>query len=151
MLRGVRLAVDPGKARIGVARSDPDGLLAVPVETVPRDAAGDAHILRLGEIVAEYEALVVYVGYPRNLRGESTPATEDALTVARALAAAVPAPVRLLDERFTTVVAASQFRAVGKSASRSRAQIDQAAAVILLQDALDRERATGHVVGEELP
>lgn len=150
MRRGVRFAVDVGKARIGVARSDPDGLLAVPVETVKRDLEGDTHVRRLAELVEEYAVMEVIVGHPLNLRGESTPSTEDAIGVARALAAAVPAPVRLLDERLTTVSAAKQFRASGKQASRSRDRIDQAAAVVLLQDALDRERASGMPPGTEL-
>lgn len=150
MRRGVRFAVDVGKARIGVARSDPDGLLAVPVETVKRDLEGDTHVRRLAELVEEYSVMEVIVGHPLNLRGESTPSTEDALGVARALAAAIPAPVRLLDERLTTVSAAKQFRASGKQASRSRDKIDQAAAVVLLQDALDRERASGMPPGTEL-
>lgn len=150
MRRGVRFAVDVGKARIGVARSDPDGLLALPVETVKRDLEGDAHVRRLAELVEEYSVMEVIVGHPLNLRGESTPSTEDAIGVARAVAAAIPAPVRLLDERLTTVSAAKQFRASGKQASRSRDRIDQAAAVVLLQDALDRERASGMPPGTEL-
>ncbi len=150
MRRGVRFAVDVGKARIGVARSDPDGLLAVPVETVKRDLEGDTHVRRLAELVEEYSVMEVIVGHPLNLRGESTPSTEDAIGVARAVAAAIPAPVRLLDERLTTVSAAKQFRASGKQASRSRDRIDQAAAVVLLQDALDRERASGMPPGIEL-
>lgn len=150
MRRGVRFAVDVGKARIGVARSDPDGLLAVPVETVKRDLEGDTHVRRLAELVEEYSVMEVIVGHPLNLRGESTPSTEDAIGVARAVAAAIPAPVRLLDERLTTVSAAKQFRASGKQASRSRDQIDQAAAVVLLQDALDRERTSGMPPGAAL-
>ena len=150
MRRGVRFAVDVGKARIGVARSDPDGLLAVPVETVKRDLEGDTHVRRLAELVEEYSVMEVIVGHPLNLRGESTPSTEDAIGVARVVAAAIPAPVRLLDERLTTVSAAKQFRASGKQASRSRDRIDQAAAVVLLQDALDRERASGMPPGIEL-
>jgi putative Holliday junction resolvase len=137
--RGVRFAVDVGKARIGVARSDPDGLLAVPVETVARDLSGETHIARLADLVDEYGVFEVIVGHPLNLRGESTPSTDDAIAVARALAAAIEVPVRLLDERLTTVSAAKQFRASGRQASRS-----------LLQDALDRERSSGNPPGTEL-
>ncbi|MFD2758926.1 Holliday junction resolvase RuvX [Gulosibacter faecalis] len=150
MRRGVRFAVDVGKARIGVARSDPDGLLAVPVETVARDLSGETHIARLADLVDEYGVFEVIVGHPLNLRGESTPSTDDAIAVARALAAAIEVPVRLLDERLTTVSAAKQFRASGRQASRSRDKIDQAAAVVLLQDALDRERSSGNPPGTEL-
>lgn len=139
---GVRLGIDVGKARIGVARSDPQGTLAVPVETVARDRRGDGHVRRLLELAREYEAIELIVGLPLNLEGRRTPSTDDALSVTRDLTAG-PVPVRLLDERLTTVQAAAQFHATGRSASRSRQVIDQAAAVILLQDALDRERA-GH-------
>ncbi|KAB1644065.1 Holliday junction resolvase RuvX [Gulosibacter chungangensis] len=151
MRRGVRFGVDVGKARIGIARSDPDGMLAVPLETVKRDLEGDSHLKRIAELVAEYEVIELVVGHPLNMRGESTPSTEDAVGVAQALAAIVEAPVRLLDERLTTVSAAKQFRAAGKQASRSRQVIDQAAAVVLLQDALDRERQHDQPPGIELP
>lgn len=147
MRRGVRLGVDVGRARIGVARCDPDGLLATPLETVPRDLDGDAHLRRLVELAAEHEAIEFVVGHPLNLRGESTPSTEDAVGVAQALAAASQVPVRLVDERLTTVSAAKQFRATGRKASRNRQVIDQAAAVVLLQDAIDRERASGTAPG----
>lgn len=150
MRRGIRLAVDVGRARIGVARSDPDGLLAVPVETVARDLDGDAHIHRLAALAQEYEVIEVYVGHPLNMRGESTLSTEDAVSVAHAIAATVEAPVRLLDERLTTVSATRQFRDSGKKASRSRHVIDQAAAVVLLQDALDRERQHGTLPGTKI-
>lgn len=151
MRRGVRFGVDVGKARIGIARSDPDGLLAVPLETVKRDLEGDSHLKRIADLVDEYQAIELIVGHPLNMRGESTPSTEDAVGVAQALAAIVEAPVRLLDERLTTVSAAKQFRAAGKQASRSREVIDQAAAVVLLQDALDRERQHNQPPGTELP
>lgn len=141
MIRGPRLAIDVGKARIGVAKSDPDGVLATPLVTVQRDATGELHLQELESIVAEYEPVVVYVGYPLNMRGEHTASTDDAIAVAEALAERIPSPVRMLDERLTTASAARQFRASGKQASRSRDVIDQAAAVVLLQDAVDRERA----------
>ncbi|MGO1544873.1 MAG: Holliday junction resolvase RuvX [Gulosibacter sp.] len=150
MRRGIRFSIDVGKARIGIARSDPDGLLAIPLETVKRDLESGSHLTRIAELAAEYEVLELIVGHPLNMRGESTPSTEDAVSVAQDLAAIVGAPVRLLDERLTTVSAARQFRAAGKQASRSREVIDQAAAVVLLQDALDRERQHGTPAGTEL-
>lgn len=150
MRRIVRFGIDVGKARIGVARSDPDGLLATPLETVTRDTEGTGHVDRIAQLVAEYSAGELYVGYPLNLRGESTPSTEDAVRVAREIAAGTGLPVRLIDERLTTVSAARQFQAAGRSASRSRSVIDQAAAVILLQQALDQERASGKPAGREI-
>lgn len=150
MRRVVRFGIDVGKARIGVARSDPDGLLATPLETVTRDTEGTGHVDRIAQLVAEYSAGELYVGYPLNLRCESTPSTEDAVRVAREIAAGTGLPVRLIDERLTTVSAARQFQAAGRSASRSRSVIDQAAAVILLQQALDQERASGKPAGREI-
>ena len=150
MRRGVRLGVDVGRARIGVSRSDPDGLLAVPVETVARDLAGDSHVAALVRIIDEVEAFEVLVGHPLSLRGGDTASTDDAVAVARAIAAASAVPVRLVDERLTTVTAARQLRDVGKKASRSRDRIDQLAAVVLLQHALDGERASGRPPGRPL-
>lgn len=150
---GVRLGVDAGRARIGVARSDPQGLLATPVETIPRDPLGGADMNRLLELVAEHEAMEIVVGLPLNLRGEHTPSTSDAITLSRAIAAGVRAfpsavSVRLVDERLSTVTAQSQLRQAGRSVKRSRAQIDQAAAVVILQHALDMERSRGIPPGE---
>ena len=142
--RGVRLGIDVGKARVGVARCDPDGLLAVPVETVAR---GDGTVARLVEIAAEYDALEVLVGLPTSLSGSDTASTTDAREFAAALAAAVAAPVRLVDERLSTVSAHSALRAAGHSQRRSRSIVDQIAAVVLLQQALDVEKRSGSPAG----
>lgn len=142
--RGIRIGVDVGKARVGVARSDPDGLLAVPVETVPRS---DASVGRLVEIAAEHDALEVMVGLPTNLAGADTPSTRDAREFADALAAALAVPVRLVDERLSTVTAHQALRSSGRSQRRSRSIVDQVAAVVLLQQALDVERQTGNPAG----
>lgn len=145
---GTRIGVDVGRARIGVARSDPHGLIATPVETVPRDRDGDAHVRRILEIIREHDALEVLVGLPIALSGNETPSTRDARDVAAIVAAGTDAPVRLVDERLTTVTATRQLREVGRQASRSRDRIDQLAAVVLLQNALDGERSSGREPGE---
>ncbi|WP_295010646.1 Holliday junction resolvase RuvX [uncultured Microbacterium sp.] len=145
--RGVRLGVDVGRARIGVARSDPDGMLAVPVETVPRD---DDAIARLVALVGEYEPLELLVGLPINLRGEDTASTVDARDFARALGSASSVPVRLVDERLSTVSAHQALRASGRSQRSSRGVVDQAAAVVLLQQAIDTEKNTGSPAGTPL-
>ncbi|GAB6857676.1 Holliday junction resolvase RuvX [Microbacterium xylanilyticum] len=145
--RGVRLGIDVGRARIGVARSDPDGLLAVPVETVPRD---DASVTRIAQLVAEYEPLEVVVGLPINLRGEDTASTADAREFAAALAQAGGCAVRLIDERLSTVTAHQALRASGRSQRTSRGVVDQAAAVVLLQHAIDTEKGTGRPAGTAL-
>lgn len=148
---GVRIGVDVGKARIGVARSDPHGMLATPVETVPRAADHGADIARIAEIVAEHDGFEAVVGLPLNLRGERTPSTEDAAQFADHLArrlALVGVTVRLVDERLSTVSAQGQLRAAGKRTKQSRSIIDQAAAVVILQHALDIERASGEAPGQ---
>ncbi|MCD1267339.1 Holliday junction resolvase RuvX [Microbacterium sp. MEC084] len=142
--RGVRLGVDVGRARIGVARSDPDGMLAVPVETVPRD---ERSIARLVELAVEYEPLEIVVGLPLNMRGEDTPSTADAREFAAQLAAAQQAPVRLVDERLSTVSAHTALRQSGRSQKGSRSIVDQVAAVVLLQHAIDSEKRTGAAAG----
>jgi putative holliday junction resolvase len=159
--RGARLGVDVGKARIGLAGSDPDGLVATPVETVPRvldvprgtDGAPEvtADVARIAAEVTDRLAAVVYVGLPRHLSGSEGAATQDAREFARRVAAAVaPAEVRLVDERMTTVSAHAQLRAAGRRTKLHRSVIDQAAAVIILQSALDAERAAGMRAGERV-
>jgi putative Holliday junction resolvase len=147
--RGVRLGVDVGKARVGVARCDPDGMLAVPVETVPRD---DRSIARLVDLVDEHDPLEVVVGLPLNMRGEDTPSTADARAFASELVGALaprePAvTVRLVDERLSTVSAHTALRQSGRSQKGSRSIVDQVAAVVLLQHAIDSEKRTGAAAG----
>lgn len=148
MRRGRRLAVDVGDARIGVASCDPDGVLATPVETVPgRDVA--AALRRLAEIVAEYEPIEVVIGLPRSLSGKEGPAAAKVRGFAQDVAKIItPLPVRLVDERMTTVTATHGLRASGVKAKKGRAVVDQAAAVVILQSALETERVSGKAPGE---
>jgi len=146
--RGTRLGIDVGKARVGVAKCDPDGLLATPVETVPRDDASVARIVALAE---EYSAVELYVGLPLNLRGEDTASTQDARDFAAALGAASGLVVRLVDERLSTVSAHAALRSSGRSQRSSRSIVDQVAAVVLLQQALDVEKSTGRPPGTPVP
>ncbi|KAA1424143.1 Holliday junction resolvase RuvX [Nocardioides antri] len=142
---GVRLGVDPGDARIGVARCDPSGMLATPVETVRR---GKGDLRRLRQLVAAEEAVEVVVGLPRSLSGGEGPAAEKTRSFAVRLAERIaPVPVRLVDERLTTVTAEAMLRDQRKGQHR-RAVVDQVAAVVILQHALDTERATGRAPGE---
>jgi len=143
---GVRLGIDPGDARIGVARSDPTGFLATPVETVRR---GRGDLSRIARLAREDEAVEIVVGLPRSLSGGEGPAAGRVRDFARALAARVaPVPVRLQDERLTTVAAEAMLRDRGKKGASRRAVVDQAAAVLILQHALDTERETGRPPGE---
>ncbi len=139
--RGRRLGIDVGSVRIGVAGSDPDGVLATPVETVRRDRSG-RHLRRLAELVAELDVVEVVVGLPRTLADRTGPAAMDAIELAGKLARRIaPVPVRLADERLTTVSAQRSLRAAGVRAKEQRAVIDQAAAVAILQSWLDQRRA----------
>jgi putative Holliday junction resolvase len=146
---GTRLGVDPGDARIGVARSDPSGLLATPVETVRR---GKGDLARLRRIVVELEeettVLEVVVGLPRSLGGGEGPSAAKVREFAARLAERVSVPVRLVDERLSTVSAEAMLRDQGRKGSKRRAVVDQAAAVVILQHALDTERASGTAPGE---
>lgn len=138
--RGRRLGVDVGSVRVGVACSDPDGILATPVETVRRDRS-NSHLSRLAELVAEMEIVEVVVGLPRTLADRAGTSAQDAVEVADALTERIaPVPVRLADERLTTVVAQRSLREAGVRAKAQRGVIDQAAAVGILQGWLDQRR-----------
>lgn len=144
MRPGVRLGVDVGSVRVGIARSDPHGVLATPVETVVR-GAGD--IDRIAELVAELDAVELVVGLPIALSGRETASTDDARWFAGELAQRVRVPVRLVDERLSSVSANSALRASGRNAKNSRSVVDQVAAVIILQHALDYERSANLAPG----
>jgi putative Holliday junction resolvase len=146
--RGRRLGVDVGTVRIGVATSDPDGILATPVETVRRDRS-DKHLRRLAQLADELEAVEVVVGLPRTLADRSGPSARDAIELAEQRARRIaPTPVRLSDERLTTVSAQRLLRDAGIRAKGQRAMIDQAAAVGILQNWLDQRRAALAAHGE---
>jgi putative Holliday junction resolvase len=144
--RGRRLGVDVGKVRVGVALSDPDGILASPLVTVPRDmgAAADsvpADIAELVRLVSEHEAVQVVVGLPVRLDGSEGTAAIDIRAYAERLARAVGhVPVVLADERMSTVVASRRLAERGVRGKRQRAVVDQAAAVEILQSWLDAQR-----------
>lgn len=146
MRPGARIGVDVGRARVGVARCDPHAAVVVPVQTLQRrDGTGSVvrAILSLADDVA---AIEIVVGLPLSLSGADTASTADSRAVA-ALLAAGPLPVRLVDERLTTVSAQAVLHAAGRDTRRSRGVIDQVAAVILLQHALDAERSSGVAPG----
>jgi len=150
MRAGVRLAVDVGRARVGIARSDRDGLMAVPVETVARDQAIDV----LRSLVVDYSPLEIVVGLPLNMAGSHTASTDDAVEFASLLRSQVDIPVRMVDERLSTVSAMAGLHQSGKSVKTAKPLIDQASAVIILQHCLDTEKNTGtppgFVVGEDV-
>lgn len=143
----VLVGVDIGRARIGVAACDAAATIAYPVETVQRGSETDAALRRVAAVCSEHDAERIYVGLPLNLRGAFTPSTADALECAERLAEAVEGEVRLIDERFTTNIAAQQLRPSGRKRQRQRSVIDQAAAVQILQTAIDIEHRTGAPAG----
>jgi putative Holliday junction resolvase len=147
------VGVDVGSVRVGLAASDPSGLLATPVRTVARDpepaAAAPSDLEEVADVVAELDAVEVVVGLPRSLSGAEGPAAQGARTYAGRLAVRIaPVPVRLVDERLTTVDAHRTLRERGVDGRAQRAVVDQAAAVLILQAALDAERSSGRPPGE---
>jgi putative pre-16S rRNA nuclease len=138
---GIWFGVDVGTVRVGVARSDPRGVLAVPVRTLARDRRTGRDLDELAALVAEYEAAGVVVGLPRTLAGREGPSAEMAREYGAALAPRVaPVPVEYVDERLTTVSAQRKLHQGGIRGRAGRAVIDQAAAVELLQHWLDQRR-----------
>ena len=144
MRKGIRLAIDYGDSRIGLARSDNEGILASPLETLVNDANC------VQKIISEIpeNCLEIYVGLPLNLMGEMTAATTKAITFTAQLSVQANCPVRLIDERLSTALANSQLREIGKSQKSARGHIDQMAAVAILEYALSMERNTGNIPGE---
>lgn len=148
MRRGVRLGVDVGSVRVGLAASDPSGVIASPVETLKRDRTQGSDLRRIATEVTERDALEVVVGLPVSLSGSEGPAARAVRDYAADLAGRVaPVPVRLVDERLSTVSAHQALTASGRSGRRHREVVDQVAAVLILQTALDAERATGRPPG----
>lgn len=148
--RGRRLGIDVGLARIGIASSDPDGILATPVETLhvsdgPENETTPwgKEIARVRELALEFDAVGVVVGVPASLAGRHTKSTEMAQSFCEHLATVLPEDIELstTDERLSTVQATGQLRSAGKKAKKQRSIIDQAAAVAILQSWLDSHRA----------
>jgi putative Holliday junction resolvase len=137
---GRRLGIDVGSVRVGVAVCDPSGVLATPLVTVARDAAGGADLRAIAVLVAEHEAVGVVVGLPRTLADREGPAAVAAREFAAALQRVVGVPVELSDERLTTVIATRALRERGVTGRRQRSVVDQAAAVAILQGWLDARR-----------
>lgn len=149
MRTGARIGVDVGEVRVGVARSDTAGVLALPVRTLRRAPDG-AELAVLGGIVEEYGAIEVVVGLPLNLSGEEGEAAARARRYAGQIARRTGIPVRLVDERLTTVSAHQALRDSGRPGRRHRSVVDQVAATMILEQALAMERSTGEPAGELL-
>lgn len=147
-MSAARIGIDVGAARVGVAVTDPGGQVVLPLVTLDRDATADADVAAVADLVAQREAAGVVVGLPLNMDGSEGASAAAARDWAARLSTRIPAtPVVLVDERLTTVSAYRDLRDSGKSARRARSFIDQQSAALILQVALDTERATGQPAG----
>ena len=147
MRPGRRIAIDTGKARIGLAVSDSAGVLSFPLETVKRSESIEKSCQDIIAAIAEYDVLEIYVGLPLSLRGDSTASTKDAIDLAYQLSKTVDYPIRMIDERLSSVSAAALMHSVGKNTREQRSTIDQASATIILEQALEIERKSGSAPG----
>ena len=139
MLRGRRIAFDYGDARIGVAISDPDSILASPLTTL---SSGDPKLFaQISELMTEHEPIAIFVGEPLNLSGESSSSAQKAATFAEKLRTEFNLPVTSIDERLSTVSATNALRQSGVNAKDARSKIDMAAAVAILEQGLAIEKA----------
>ena len=150
MRSGARLAFDVGKVRIGVARCDAQAILSVPVMTLKRDRFG-AELEEAADLIEEYDAIEAIVGLPRRMNGGSSASTEHARRWAHELAQVTSVSVRLVDERLSTVTAHRELHESGRTEASFRKVVDQAAAVVILDQALDIERMTNAPAGELVP
>lgn len=147
--RGRRIALDVGSVRVGVASCDPDGILATPLDVVRRDDDTTA-VARIAVLVDEQSALEIVAGRPRSLDGSDRAAVGAAEEFLRAVASAVDVPIRLVDERFTTVQAHGVLQSAGRNSKQRREIVDAVAAVLILQAALDTEKSGGSPAGTPL-
>ena len=138
MERGRRIAFDYGDVRIGVAVSDPDSILSSPLTTLK---ATDKTLLKqISQILSEIEPIVIYIGRPALLSGNDGVATDKALEFVSMLATITQIPVEMIDERMSTLSAARNLRDAGRNAKDSKNAIDMAAAVAILDFAIEIEK-----------
>ena len=147
---GVRLGVDFGLTRIGVAKSDPHGIMAFPLMTI---TTSESAVSELINVIVSVEASVVYIGNPLNLQAQATQSTQNAHTFALDLVRALVTqnamvPVHLVDERLSTKSAQGRLHQAGHNTKSSKSKIDQAAAVVILEHALDTERISEQPAGQ---
>lgn len=148
MRLGVRLGVDVGSVRVGVARSDDGGVMASPLCTIRRDVKYGTDLDQLADLVDDHNVVEVIVGLPLTLDGKARIAAVKATEFAQELADLIsPVSVRMVDERLSTTIAHNAMQSAGKNSRQRRPLVDQAAAVVILDTALDVERATGQPPG----
>lgn len=148
--KGVRIGVDVGTVRVGVARTDPEGILTIPVRTLRRADDG-TEIKEIIELVKEFSAIEVIVGLPRHLRGAEGISAKGARRYARRIKAYMPdVRVAMVDERLSSTQAHARLRESGVSERDHRHVIDQVAAQIILEQALDMERMASRPPGTQI-
>lgn len=150
MRSGRRLAIDVGTVRIGVAASDFHGILASGLATVQREKDDAAAVAKVIDLVAEVDPIEIYVGLPIGMSGQATASTGNAIHFAKLLIASVQVPIRFLDERLSTVAAGAALKASGRDSKSGRQIIDQIAATIILEQALEIEKASGNAPGKTI-
>jgi putative Holliday junction resolvase len=153
--QGVKLGVDVGTVRVGVAICDRDSILATPYKTLDRNARKNSDVRVIAKLAEELEAVQVIVGLPRTMKGEehssARMATEYAMLVATELAArGLAVPVNLVDERLSSVTAHRNLHEAGMSSRNHRKVVDQVAAAGILQHAIDMQKARGADVGSRV-
>jgi len=153
--RGVKLGVDVGTVRVGVAVCDRDGILATPLRTLSRNVKKNTDVRILANLAVELGVVEIFVGLPRTMKGEehasARMATDYAkLLVSKLLEAGSDVPVRLVDERLSTVTAHRELHQAGMSSKDHRKVVDQVAAAGILQHAIDMQKARGTDVGSRV-
>ena len=152
MRLGRRIAVDVGKARVGLAVCDVHGILASGLATVARATEPSDTIAAVFRAIDEngleiVDIIEIYVGLPTNLKGLDTESTRDAILVAQELARQTSVEVRMVDERLSTVSASAALRSSGINSKKGRSVIDQVAATIILEQAIALEKSSGKQPG----
>jgi putative Holliday junction resolvase len=147
MRKGKRLAIDVGSVRIGLASCDADAILSSPLPALKRSSNSTEVVTAIKELVADLQIIEVIVGDPVSMSGGVTSSTTDARELAAEIALAISIPVRLVDERLTTVSAQAKLRQSGKDSRDSKSFIDSASAVEILEQALNSERSSGNAPG----
>ncbi len=138
MQRGRRIAFDYGDARIGVAASDADSILVSPLATL--STSSKTLFKEISMIFQDVDPVEIYVGKPTNLNGVDSIATSKAIDFVEELKKITQIPIKLIDERMSTVSASKSLRQAGIDAKSSKSIIDMAAAVAILEFAISIEK-----------
>jgi putative Holliday junction resolvase len=153
--QGIKLGVDVGTVRVGLAVCDPDEILATPFKTVARDAKKNSDVRVVVKQATEMQAVQIFVGLPRTMKGEERSSAQMATEYAELLVgelsrAGLDVPVNLVDERLSTVTAHRNLHEAGMSSKNHRKVVDQVAAAGILQHAIDMQKARGTDVGRRV-